>query len=342
MDQSYRLQILFDKYLRSECTQAEVNELTELLKRAEADDELVEPMQALWQRLREDKTEYDVDWDRMYSRVQNAESDLFEINTRRKNNVHRLWPAIAAALIIFFAGVGGYWYINNDRSATKEQQLTTVASVDEKNVESRQTIYLPDGSTVILNEGSKLNYPAAFNGRIREVYLSGEGYFDIKHNPKLPFLVHSGKLIIKVLGTAFDIKAYPGDESIQVTVTRGKVQVMKGNEHLGYLVANQQLAFTNTTEVFEQKIVDTKSIVAWKPGEILLDDITMEEATQMIEKRFNVVVDFENPLIKNCRVSATFSEEDMMDEMLSVICSVSKANYTTNGNKILINGKGCK
>src|SRR6185312_10166531 len=208
-------------------------------------------------------------------------------------------------------------------------------------VNKRQTIHLPDGSTAILNADSHLDYPSAFTGRTREIYLSGEAYFDIKHDPSKPFLVHTGKIVTRVLGTAFDIRAYPDDETIKVTVTRGKVQVLKENKSLGLLTANQQISFSKTTEQAIRKTVDSKALVAWKPEEIAFNDISMLDAAKKIEERFNVQVEFANPLIKNCRVTATFSEDDMLDEMLTVVCGVTKSEYTIQNNKIIIDGKGC-
>src|SRR4029077_15158255 len=132
--------------------------------------------------------------------------------------------------------------------------------------------------------------PSAFNNINREVYLSGEAYFDIKHNPKQPFLVRTEKITTKVLGTAFDIKAYPGDENIQVTVARGKVQVLKENKSLGFVAENQQITFSKKTEDFTQNTIDIKPIIAWKPQEIFFNDITMYEAAQQIQKRFGMEV----------------------------------------------------
>ena len=102
-----------------------------------------------------------------------------------------------------------------------------------------------------------------------------------------------------------------------------------------------KISFSKKTEEFVQKTVDSKVLVAWKPEEIAFNDIPMLEAAKRIEQRFGVVVEFANPAIKNCRVTATFSEDDMLDEILTVICGVTKSNFTIQNNKITIDGKGC-
>jgi ferric-dicitrate binding protein FerR (iron transport regulator) len=90
-----------------------------------------------------------------------------------------------------------------------------------------------------------------------------------------------------------------------------------------------------------QQVVDTRPLVAWKPQEISFNDISMAEAADSIRQRFGMTVEFANPAIKNCRVTATFSEDDMLDEILAVICGVTRSDYMIQNNKIIINGKGC-
>src|SRR5690606_2859673 len=98
--------------------------------------------------------------------------------------------------------------------------------INSVNSNEHRLLHLPDGSTVIVGVGSKLNYPSSFDSlRTREVYLEGQAYFDIRHNPQKPFIIHTGKVATTVLGTSFNIKAWPEDQDITVTVTRGKVRV---------------------------------------------------------------------------------------------------------------------
>jgi transmembrane sensor len=87
--------------------------------------------------------------------------------------------------------------------------------------------------------------------------------------------------------------------------------------------------------------VNVQPVMAWKPEEVSFDDITMEEAARRIGQRFNVTVSFVNPVVKDCRVTATFYLEDDLDEIMTVICGVSQSNFVIKGNTIVIDGKGC-
>jgi ferric-dicitrate binding protein FerR (iron transport regulator) len=192
-----------------------------------------------------------------------------------------------------------------------------------------------------LNKHSKLDYPVAFTAGAREVTLSGEAYFDIVHRPGQPFLVHTGKLVTRVLGTAFNIKAYPAENAIEVTVDHGKVQVMKGLSSIGMLTDNQQIRYDRGRDDYARNTVNVKPVIAWKPVEISFDDITMEEAARRIGQRFNLTVSFANPVVKDCRVTATFYQEDDLDMIMTVICGVSQSNFVIQEGKIVIDGKGC-
>jgi ferric-dicitrate binding protein FerR (iron transport regulator) len=252
------------------------------------------------------------------------------------------WYKVAAVLILCMIVSAAYWALTGHNRKSRSQ-LPSAKGVDGilSALNKKQVIHLPDGSTVILNADSKLDYPAAFAGKYREVFLSGEGYFDIVRHSRMPFLVHTGNITTRVLGTAFNIKAYPADESIEVTVTHGKVQVERENKNMGLLTDSQQISFHKKTEEYIQKKVDTRLVVAWKPAEIRLDDVTMEEAAEKIGQRFNVLIEFANPAIKACCVTATFYEDDMLNEIMTVICGVSQSNFSIHDDKIIIDGKGC-
>lgn len=341
MDQSDRLKFLFDKYLQRQCSHAEVEELIARLQQHHEPGILNGRLMEIWDDIRKEDMDHPVDWDRIYQSIIRSEENFPTFGSHRA----RRWMGIAALALILLTGTVLYRYLNQRPAAASDQAPVSAKTLKTENpslVNKRQTIHLPDGSTVVLNADSRLDYPSAFTGKTREIYLSGEAYFDIKHNPHKPFLVHTGKITTKVLGTSFDIRAYPEDESIKVTVTRGKVQVLKENKSLGLITANQQISFSKKTEAYAEKVVDSKSFISWKPEEISFNDISMLDAAKKIEQRFGKTVEFTNPDIKNCRVTATFSEDDVLEEILIVICGVSKSNFIIQNNKIIINGKGCK
>jgi ferric-dicitrate binding protein FerR (iron transport regulator) len=343
MTPSERLESLFIKYLQRRCEPGEVEELAGLLQQADAEKALDGPMKALWTQIRDQQVEYPVDWDKMYETVSNTEEDLLTLNRRRHNKVRRIGYRMAAACILLLIAAITYWGIMGRTRPYPGGAAIAMIPTDtgQPPANKKQVIHLPDGSTVILNSNSKLDYPMNFTGATREVYLSGEAFFDIAPHPGHPFLVHTGKLTTRVLGTSFNIRAYPNDGAVEVTVAHGKVQVLEEGKSMGLLTDDQQLRFSSGTGKFVQRKVDIQPVIAWKPNEISFDDITMEDAVKRIATRFHLGLTFVNPVLKDCRVTATFYDDDGLNEIMTVICGVSQSEFTIQNNTIIIDGKGC-
>ncbi|UII24716.1 FecR domain-containing protein [Fulvivirga maritima] len=208
----------------------------------------------------------------------------------------------------------------------------------------KQNINLPDGSTILLNADSKLHYMAShFGDSLREVYLEGEGYFDIKSDKTRPFIVHTGSVNTKVLGTAFNIKAYQNSTSVEVTVTRGKVQVGDQKKTYGVITPNQQIKVNTETNEFKQQEVASEKVVAWKQMYIIMDDMSLKDAVAQLSTRYKKTIVLNNDALGNCHITGTFLEEQTLDHVLNVLCSVVQATYTyEEDGSVLIKGKGCK
>lgn len=248
------------------------------------------------------------------------------------------WRSIAAvaAILILILAVSLEWPAIQNRL---HPQALTALNVPAN---QKKQITLPDGSVVWINSGSELKYPKEFNGKVREVYLSGEAYFDIYHDTSKPFLIHTGNLLTTVLGTAFNIKEDKENHTITVTVTRGKVGVANGNKQLGIITPNQQISFNLLNEKSVQKEINAQQVIAWQENELRFDDITFEAAAGQLESRFGVRINFSNNALKKCQFSGAALTGEKLDKILKVICSFNKATYQikTDGS-ILIEGKGC-
>jgi ferric-dicitrate binding protein FerR (iron transport regulator) len=177
---------------------------------------------------------------------------------------------------------------------------------------------------------------------MREVELIGEGYFDIQHDPSRPFRVHTGKIITTVLGTAFNVSAWPHQKDIKVTVARGKVQV--GDEHQAYatLTPDQQVAVNRTTHAFSQTTINVSKATEWKSNYLIFDDISLAEAIGVIEERYAVAVTLSNEKMKDCHVSATFLNGEDLDQVMTVITGVLQGTYRQEGKLLTIQGAGCE
>ncbi|WP_256006777.1 FecR family protein [Pedobacter deserti] len=252
--------------------------------------------------------------------------------------VSLVWMCSAAAIFLFF--LAAVYLINSTKLFAPQR---TIGGLDASAVTTLQhrKVSLPDGSTVILNDNSILEYPKVFSGKSREVVLRGEGYFDIKHDPMRPFVVQSEGLTTIVLGTAFNIRALKGTP-IVVTVTRGKVKVQEDDNLLAVLLPNQQLVFDQKVGTPRKFEVIADKAVAWQKNDLFFDDVTMEQAVAILNKKFNVKIFFEQEQGKKCRFTAAFLNDQNLDEILNVITAFNNASFKRAGDIITIIGTDCE
>jgi ferric-dicitrate binding protein FerR (iron transport regulator) len=250
-----------------------------------------------------------------------------------------LWRSVAAAaaILIIFSVLYQEWPAL--RSRLHPVQLTAL----QVPANQKKEITLADGSQVWVNAGSEIKYPKGFTGKVREVYLSGEAYFDIAHDSSKPFIIHTGKLVTTVLGTAFNIKEDKSKNTIEVTVTRGKVSVANGEKLLGVLMPNQQISFNTSKAEAVKGTVDADLVIAWQQSAFHFDDVSFEDAVSQLRQRFKVKINFANDKLKGCRFTGTSLNGEKLDNVLNVICAFNNATYQTKlDGSILIDGAGCK
>jgi transmembrane sensor len=336
---------LMDKYLAGKASREEWNELKELVNKGNFDDAIKNRIDAEWDS---GVMEPDVSFERyheMIGNIMSAESHIASIiplKRNRRRNIRRL--AIAAAVTGLLAlPFAGWWWNAGEKKQPVAIGLPAVQIAKEEVVEVQSKfVRLPDGSTVLLADNSRLEYNRDFKGDKREVRLWGEAYFDIKEVVGKPFIVKTGKLSTQVLGTAFNVKTSADQQRVVVTVTRGKVKVADEKNSYGVLVADQQLSVNMLTSTVTRAQVKSMEVVKWKNEFLVLDDVSMEEAAVMIGDKYHVKILFANESLKHCRIAGSFFHNQPLEKVLTIICSVANAGYTIYPNdKVVLNGEGC-
>jgi transmembrane sensor len=241
---------------------------------------------------------------------------------------------VAAATIVTVSVVGVWLYQSHVNEGTLVAQ-----EVMDYVYTGRDFVRLPDGSTALLNEGSELSYVWGEKGR--EVQLKGEAYFDIKHDPQRPFYVRTGKIVTRVLGTSFNVKAYPAQKEVRVTVSSGKVSVGDEAKTYGVITPNQEIAINTETNNISRSDKDATSTLAWTDEILILDDLDMEKAAEIIGQRYGVTIVFASAAVKNCGVSAKFLHDEKITDVLDMISAAVNMTYTVDGDQVTIDGKGC-
>jgi transmembrane sensor len=208
---------------------------------------------------------------------------------------------------------------------------------------SKSLVTLSDGTKVWLNAGSRLRYPLLFGKKTREVYLEGEGYFDVAHDKNKRFLVKTSEITIKVFGTQFNVKAYPEENKIFTTLVKGSVAIEanSGDKPETYLKPNQTAVFdksiqkkvpkaepktqqstektlSQTDEVIVSPEKNTEVVTSWKDSRWIIEGETLEQLAIKLGRRYNVKIIFANAGLKDYKFSGTLTDETF-EQVLKII-----------------------
>jgi ferric-dicitrate binding protein FerR (iron transport regulator) len=265
----------------------------------------------------------------------------------------RYWAA--AASVILLVGIG-FWLNKNRwvKPASIYTQLTANSSKPVKEVintsKSILPVNMPDGSEVKLRPNSRLSYNKSFNGELREVYLSGEAFFEVKKNAKIPFVVYANGLVTKVLGTSFLIRAYEQDKQVSVNVKTGKVSVyaQQSNQTTDpetkgiVLTPNQQVIYSKENEQLTRTLV-AKPIILLNNEELQgfsFKNAPIDEIFSALEKAYGVEIIYDKEVMSNCRLTTSLTNETLF-EKLDIICAALDATYKLIDAQVVITSNGC-
>ena len=209
---------------------------------------------------------------------------------------------------------------------------------------TKSLVILPDSSVVRLNGASKLVVPSRFAAGSRELFLSGEGYFDIRHHEDWPMNIHTSKgVVVKVLGTTFDLSAYDNDDNIKLTLIEGKVVVREektGSEH--EVRPNQQISIASRTGELDKplprpviKRANIQQNTGWVNGELIFNNTAMPEIVKQLERWYGVHVHIVDKEILDYHLTATFTTESIT-RVLDLIKFSSMLQYEINGTDVYI------
>lgn len=248
------------------------------------------------------------------------------IKSHHNRFIKHTLPRVAAALIPLIA-IASIWIYQSSSINTIE--VATLAG-------EQKEIQLPDGSTVWLNACSKISYNEKFSDSLRNVTLTGEAYFSVVRNEHKRFVVITKNLSVTVLGTQFNVKAYPNDELVTTILTHGKVAIQLPKEKYT-LQPNQELVYNvaNKSSVL-QGVSDSTS--TWRNGSLVFNELTMGDIFNALERRFNVRFIYSKASLPTDKYSIKFTNNESLTQILIVLQDVTGEGFThtTNGKNITI------
>nr|WP_255487017.1 FecR family protein [Mucilaginibacter sp. SP1R1] len=269
------------------------------------------------------------------------EIDRLLLPKQPRNLFHHGWLYAAAVILVSFGIVLFRYY----QTADQENATITYSTIAAPKGTKKQ-LTLPDGTFISLNSGSSIRIASNFGVKTREISLSGEAFFTVKHNAAKPFAIHSGKLLITDLGTEFDVKAYPEDRQIRVAVESGKVKVEKNNTNskpemfAEAITHNQQLVYNEQSNRHELSQVQTSNLIAWQQNKLCFDNASIDEIAHTLDRWYNVTVKLESN--KACRHYTVSFNNEPLDHVLNVLSQLTGLSYQISNKVVLINLKNCK
>ena len=200
-----------------------------------------------------------------------------------------------------------------------------------------KNILLPDGSLVFLNSDTKLKYKSTFGTKKREVFLEGEAFFDVTQNSRKPFIIYTSENIVKVLGTAFNVSAYPDENIHQISLERGKISISHDKGKSAILNPDETyllLCNKNQSKIFKTKNVEIYS--SWKDGKIIFRNQRFADIARKLERSHNIVISIQNTKIENLRYTGEFNINDDIRKILEIIGHTTPVNYEIKNDTIFI------
>lgn len=217
----------------------------------------------------------------------------------------------------------------------KRKSKKTLYNTVQVPVGGEYQLTLSDGTKVWLNSESKIKYPVQFNDKYRKVWVSGEVCFDVAHNPKHPFIVNANNVNVKVLGTLFNIEAYPEQKSVTTTLVEGSVALSKNKKQIT-ITPNQQAISNNTDAHFTVKKVNAKDVIRWKEGYFYFKQASLKNIMQKLARWYNIKVFYKNENLEKKQFSVEVERYNQIDKILTILSETQKVQFTIKNNTIIV------
>lgn len=344
---------LIGKYLSGELSAREEGELMAWVEASPQNREVFEEMVQLWSLSETSpEPEFPVNlskaWAALDSRIELGEPTLVAepmvstakpalqvVSQPKVRSLNWAWSAAAAVAVLV---VAAWWVFMRDTTP----ETLAFSTPDNQS----RSITLPDQSQIELNENSTLSY--TFDGNIRKVVLSGEAFFDVEKDPEHPFVIETGEVQTRVLGTSFNIRAYPDEAKVKVSVKTGRVEVRKvektpqqENPALVLLPGNTGVYANESATLEKAQDVATEDVDSWQQGTIAFPNGTaLSEVIPAVEKFYNIQIDADESILNKTINGARFTRDMKALEALDIITVSTTSKLAVEGDVFIISGGG--
>lgn len=242
---------------------------------------------------------------------------------------------IRVAAVILIAGLAGLFAYQSFYQPSFEDNKSVLREINT-NKGQRANLTLADGTKVMLNADSEIKIPTEFAADVRSVQLNGEAYFEVSKNEEKPFLIHINNSVVRVLGTSFSVRSYPGDGQVQVVVKEGRVSLgsEENKENEAILEGGEIGAFNlKSHEIKTRTINDIGLYLSWRKGYLKFKNKRMDRVAETLERRYDVNVYFADQEVKDLSLTAYLKSRSIRN-VLEVISASLDIGYQLESDSV--------
>lgn len=318
MDQ--QITALFRKYLSNSATSDEMKELDEWIA---SNEDLND-----WLENQVDDSSAEMDAEKQADILAKIHEKI-AVQSKQKFVLPGWAKTVAAvALIVLMAVSAAIYFRSNQPNMIQYAEIGALRG-------QKASVTLPDGTKITLNSESTLKYSTNYNQSDRAVELVGEAYFEVAKNKKIPFVVKAGKLEIEAKGTAFNIKAYPTDNSISTTLTEGKIEVKTPVDVLS-MIPNERMEYNNAGQTFRKlTLTDAEGSIGWLNDELSFENATLAEVVANFSRIYNIDIQFASESIKEQRFTGKINNNSLLS-VLRIISLTSPIRFEQKDSVVIL------
>jgi ferric-dicitrate binding protein FerR (iron transport regulator) len=254
-----------------------------------------------------------------------------------------------AAVAVAVAGIFLWRSMDTHATARIHEQSLPAARIQPRPEDmiaytGKDVVRLPDNTEVTLNSGTILEMTKTFGDSHREVTLRGEAYFDVHHDAAKPFIIRANGVTVKVLGTAFNVRAYPGSKLVKVTVVRGLVQVGSEKQVYSLVRPHEGISVELATNEFTMHDANLTQTLDWRKDFLIFERTSLAEVLTKVDKKYNThleVTRYEQ--LKDCPLTASFSDDASLETVVTAIAQAfgMTQSIASDGSHVTLNDGAC-
>lgn len=342
---------LLNKLKEGKCTDAELQQIYHWLTSTEKEEEVNGFLKNTWHGTSSDERSHEdsISLSRMKAEIWGRIGSESQVTSPVNENAgrrpfYKTTIKMAATFALLICAALTFWYTKSESDPVG--LVTQVSQITKSNPRGQKsTVFLRDGSKVILNSSSSIEYDSNFGEENRDIVLIGEAFFEVAKNKQLPFNVRTGKITTTALGTSFNIKAYL-EAPLKISLVTGKTKIAlnsaKGNDqHSYFLKPGQSIKFNPANDHFTKDAFNAKEILSWKEGVIYFENESFNEVRRVLEEWYDVSISVDYGTVDRSKYNGIHGEfkNQSLQNVLKVMSHSRNFDYQLKGKKLSIQFK---